>query len=163
VSKNAQFRAFKAVARVRTRWGDSIKAALTRSDARSCCQRCQVQHELRERAGSETAAAALQPRPSLSRVGSLVKRSPGSVQNPLAAAGQAYSTSIENVRLAAPPSAGVPEANSSAGTRLTSAPSSCSSTERSAHQLSLRGSTATPNRRTQLTNADCPQRDGSRL
>jgi hypothetical protein len=42
-----------------SRWGYKIKPALTRSNTSHPCVRRQPQHELRERAGSETATATL--------------------------------------------------------------------------------------------------------
>jgi hypothetical protein len=59
IKKKANFALSRRQHGFESRWGHQIKLALTRSNTSHPCVRSQPQHELRERAGSETAAAAL--------------------------------------------------------------------------------------------------------
>src|SRR5829696_8457883 len=144
-----------------SRWGHKIKSLLTRSNTSPTCVRSQPQHELRERAGSETAAAAPDvAAPHL--LGSLVVWC-GSVSQ--TAAGQTHADSsgpdLDLQSLALPKQV----ARRALGVRAHCA--HCylilGAGERWQQLLVLRGSTATPNECTPVTKRRFHEPEGRRL
>ena len=132
-----------------SRWGYKIKPPLTRSNA-SYSWRHQPQHELRERQGSETAAAAPTSSP-LSRSGSLV----GFVRPLHSPSGRAATGQLRSG-----PSGRCPALSRHSARRILT-PTFSGPAERSARRMSLWGSTAIPNRCAQLTKGDSPNKKGA--